>query len=77
MVTHLFGEISFARTNENRNLYLKSETKNKVLLVEIFFDDIIFGGHDFLCKLFASDMKKLFEMSMIGEIKFFFNMQVY
>ena len=48
MVTHLSSEISFARTNENRNLYLKSETKNKVLLVEIFFDDIIFGGHDFL-----------------------------
>jgi len=39
---------SFLRTNGYSNLYLKSETKRKILLVEFVFDDIMFGGHDLL-----------------------------
>lgn len=58
--------IEFVRTSDNNNLYLKGEIDDK-----IFIDDIIFGGRDNLCKSFANEMRKEFEMSMFGEIKFF------
>ena len=47
------------------------------MISEIFFDDIIFGGKDALCKDFVDQMKHEFEMSMFGEIKFFVGLQVY
>ena len=42
--------IGFEKTNDNNKLYIKKETQEKILLVEIFVDDIIFGGHEILCK---------------------------
>ena len=35
-------KIGFERTNDNNNLYLISEAKRKIFLVEFFVDDIIF-----------------------------------
>lgn len=40
-------KINFTRTNENKNLYLKSESENKTFLAKIFVDDIIF--EDMMC----------------------------
>ena len=37
----------------------------------IFVDDIIFGADDEASDKFADKMKKEFEMSMIGEMKYF------
>ena len=68
---------SFARINYHKNLYLKSGSENKILLAEIFVDDIIFGGHDIFYREFPNEMKKEFEMSMFGEIKLFVGLQVY
>ena len=48
-----------------------------ILLVEIFVDDIIFGGHEMLFKSFSKEMRKEFEMSMFGEIKLFVDLQVH
>ena len=48
---------------------MKNGKNNEVLLFEIFVDDIIFGGRKALCKSFSDEMKKEFEMSMFGEIK--------
>ena len=70
-------EIGFERIDDNNNLYLKIEGGKGILLATFFFDDIIFGGQDGLCKAFANEMKKEFEMSMFGEIKFFVGLQVY
>ena len=36
--------IGLERTNDNINLYLKTEKGKGILLSEFFFDDIIFGG---------------------------------
>jgi hypothetical protein len=69
-------KIGFERTNDNSNLYFKNGKNNEVLLSEIFFDDIIFGGRKALCKSFSDETKKEFEMSMFGEIKFFVGLQV-
>ena len=37
-----------------------------ILLPDIFIDDIIFGGREALCKSFADEMKKEFEISIFG-----------
>ena len=77
MLQNYLVKISFARTHKNSNLYLKSEAKNKILLAEISVDDTIFGGKYSLSKSFIDQIKKEFEMSMFGEIKFFVGLQVY
>lgn len=40
---------------------------DKMLLSEVFVDDIIFGGNDDMCMSFADQMKKEFEMYLIGD----------
>ncbi|GKB61655.1 retrovirus-related pol polyprotein from transposon TNT 1-94 [Tanacetum coccineum] len=49
-----------------------------ILLVQVYVDDIIFGSTNpnFL-KRFANLMKNNFEMSMMGELKFFLGIQVH
>ncbi|GJV29648.1 retrovirus-related pol polyprotein from transposon TNT 1-94 [Tanacetum coccineum] len=49
-----------------------------ILLVQVYVEDIIFGltNPDF-SKRFANLMKNNFEMSMIGELKFFLRLQVH
>ena len=64
-------KIGFERTDDNSNMYLKTKKGKLILPSEIFVDDIIFEGQHTLCKTFANEMKKEFEMSMFGEIKFF------
>ena len=59
------------------NLYMKVDKDKGILISEIFVDDIIFGGQDALCKDFANQIKKEFEMSMFGEIKFFVGLQLH
>ncbi|GJY30960.1 retrovirus-related pol polyprotein from transposon TNT 1-94 [Tanacetum coccineum] len=66
---------------EGKNIIaLKWLWKNKedILLVQVYVDDIIFGSTnpDF-SKCFANLMKNNFEMSMMGELKFFLGLQVH
>ena len=45
---------------------------NDFLLVQIYMDDIIFGGSSHaLVSKFSEQMSKEFEMSMMGELQFF------
>ncbi|GKF41106.1 retrovirus-related pol polyprotein from transposon TNT 1-94 [Tanacetum coccineum] len=49
-----------------------------ILLVPIYVDDIIFGStNPNFIKCFANLTKNNFEMSMMGELKFFLGLQVY
>ncbi|GKE30550.1 retrovirus-related pol polyprotein from transposon TNT 1-94 [Tanacetum coccineum] len=49
-----------------------------ILLVQVYVDDIIFGSTNlYFSKRFANLMKNNFEMSMIGELKFFLGLQVH
>ena len=70
-------QIGFERTNDNNNMYIKSEEGKDILISKIFVDDIIFVGKEVLSKDFADKMKHEFEMSMFGEIKFFVGLQVH
>ena len=64
-------KIGFERTDDNNNLYLKTEKGKDILLSKFFVDDIILRGEDALCKDFANQVKHKFEISMFGEINFF------
>ncbi|GLJ26668.1 hypothetical protein SUGI_0518970 [Cryptomeria japonica] len=68
-------KLGFSKGVANRDLYFKIENDN-ILIVEVFVDDIIFGGDDDLSMKFVGDMQKEFEMSMIGEMKFFSGLQI-
>ncbi|GKD02314.1 retrovirus-related pol polyprotein from transposon TNT 1-94 [Tanacetum coccineum] len=49
-----------------------------ILLVQVYVDDIIFGSTNLdFSKRFANLMKSNFEMSMMGELKFFLRLQVH
>src|SRR6187551_1740660 len=48
-----------------------------ILIVQIYVDDIIFGGSsNALVAKFSKDMSREFEMSMMGELKFFLGLQI-
>ena len=51
--------------------------KKEILVVQIYVDDIIFGSTNAtLCKEFSKLMQDEFEMSMMGELKFFLGIQI-
>ncbi|GJX91888.1 retrovirus-related pol polyprotein from transposon TNT 1-94 [Tanacetum coccineum] len=61
----------------NPNLFTRSHGDD-ILLVQVYVDDIIFRSTnpDF-SKCFANLLKNNFEMSMMGELKFFLRLQVH
>nr|GEU74556.1 hypothetical protein [Tanacetum cinerariifolium] len=60
----------------DQNLFIKKQ-KGDILLVQVYVDDIIFGStNKDLCKAFKKLMKDKFQMSFMGELTFFFGIQV-
>ncbi|GKE35455.1 retrovirus-related pol polyprotein from transposon TNT 1-94, partial [Tanacetum coccineum] len=59
------------------NLFTRRH-RGDILLVHVYVDDIIFGSTNLdFSKPFANLMKNNFEMSMMGELKFFLRLQVH
>ena len=55
----------------------RREIGKDFIIVLIYVDDIIFGAtNESLCKDFSNVMKSKFEMSMMGEHKFFLGLQI-
>ena len=66
----------FKRGSVDNNLYIKMD-KESMIIIEVYVDDIIFGSDDDrLSQQFAKDMQKEFEMSLLGELKFFLGLQI-
>ena len=69
-------ENGFIRGVIEKTLFTKIH-KSDMLLVQVYVDDIIFvSTNDNLCKRFAKLMQSKFEMSLMGEMKFFLGLQV-
>ena len=67
----------FKRGATESDLYLKIKDDNMIAVV-VYMDDIIFGSNlQILSVNFASEMKKEFKMSMLGELTFFLGLQFY
>ncbi|KAH9649211.1 hypothetical protein KPL70_025897 [Citrus sinensis] len=69
-------ENDFSMGKADTTLFVKLKNQD-ILIVQIYVDDIIFGStNELLCKEFSSCMSKEFEMSMMGELKYFLGLQI-
>jgi hypothetical protein len=61
----------------DNKFYIKAEV-NDLLIIVVYVDDIIFGNNiELTSKKFANAMQQEFEMSMLGEISFFLELQIH
>ncbi|CAM8911853.1 unnamed protein product [Rhodiola kirilowii] len=66
----------YTRGEVDKTLFLLKEGTN-TLVVQVYVDDIIFGStNPMLVKRFTDLMTSEFEMSMVGELKYFLGLQV-
>nr|GEZ99318.1 hypothetical protein [Tanacetum cinerariifolium] len=66
----------FQKGSIDTTLFIKKKDKH-IILIQIYVDDIIFGStNPKYCIKFSDLMVKRFEMSMMGEMKFFLGLQV-
>ena len=50
---------------------------NHFVITQVYVDDIVFGStNDILAKSLADEMKKMFKMSMVGELTYFLGLQI-
>nr|GFB44646.1 hypothetical protein [Tanacetum cinerariifolium] len=69
-------ENRFRRGTIDKTLFIKKD-KGDILLVQMYVDDIIFGStKKSLCNEFEQMMHKRFQMSSMGELTFFLELQV-
>jgi hypothetical protein len=60
----------------DQTLFLLRQGRD-ILIVQVYVDDIVFGGSfNSLVARFAEDMSREFEMSMMGELRFFLRLQI-
>lgn len=72
-----FMKEGFQKSNYDHTLFFK-KTKDKILVVSLYVDDLIFIGNDeLLCAEFKSSMQKEFEMIDMGKMKFFLGVLVH
>nr|GFB03035.1 retrovirus-related Pol polyprotein from transposon TNT 1-94 [Tanacetum cinerariifolium] len=66
----------FQKGSIDITLFIKKKGKH-IMLIQIYVDDIIFGStNPKYCTKFSNLMVKHFEMSMMGEMKFFLGLQL-
>ncbi|GJS05558.1 putative ribonuclease H-like domain-containing protein [Tanacetum coccineum] len=66
----------YKRGTIDKTLFIKKDKKD-IMLVQVYVDDIIFGStKKYWCDKFEAFMKNRFQMSSIGELAFFFGLQV-
>ena len=58
-------------------MFFIKKSSHDILLVQVYVDDIIFGStNKSLCKDFVHKMQGEFQMSMMGVLNYFLNLQV-
>ena len=75
-LTHYLLERGFKREYADQTLFVMND-ENYLLVAQVYVDDIVFGAtiNDQAIE-FSEEMKKEFEMSMVGEHTFFLGLQV-
>lgn len=75
-VKSYFVKEGFEKSCYEHTLFIK-RNENKTLMVSLYVDDLIFTSNDLaMIEAFKSSMKTEFEMSDLGEIKYFLGVQV-
>jgi hypothetical protein len=66
----------FSRGKIDTTLFRKTNDQD-LLIVQVYVDDIIFGAtNEKMCEEFSNLMQSEFEMSMMGELRFFLGLQI-
>ena len=66
----------FKRGQADRTLFVKRDEKS-LLVAQVYVDNIVFGSIiDHLAQEFSEEMKREFEISMVGELNYFLGLQV-
>ena len=69
-------EKEFSEGKVGTTLFIK-KSNHDLLIVQIYIDDIIFSATNHsLCEEFSKLMQGGFEMSLMGELKFFLGLQI-
>ena len=69
-------EKGFSKGKVDTTLFIK-KSKKDLLIIQIYVDDIIFGATNHcLCEEFSKLMQGEFEISIMGELKFFLRLQI-
>ena len=75
LTTYLLDH-GFKKGQADRTLFVKRDEKS-LIVAQVYVDDIVFGSTiDHLALEFSEEMKKEFEMSMVGELNYFLGLQV-
>ena len=75
-LTSYLIENGFKRGNANSTFFIRRDKKD-FIVAQVYVDDIVFGStNDTFAKSFVEEMKKIFEMSMVGELTYFLGLQV-
>ncbi|KAL0540913.1 hypothetical protein IC582_020938 [Cucumis melo] len=76
-IDSFFLKTGFRRCPYEHALYVKEDKYGKFLIVSLYVDDLLFTKNDkFLCDDFKNSMKKEFEMSDMGLIHYFLEIEV-
>ena len=64
------------KVQANQTLFIKRDEKS-LLVAQVYVNDIVFGStFDHLAHEFSKEMKREFEMSMVGKLNYFLGLQV-
>ena len=75
LTTYLLDH-GFKRGQADRTLFVKRDEKY-LFVAQVYVDDIVFGSTiDHLAHEFSEEMKRGFEMSVLGELNYFLGLQV-
>ena len=75
-LTNYLLDRGFQRGYADRTLFVKKD-ENYLLVAQVYVDDIVFGATINARAIeFSKEMKKEFKISMVGELKFFLDLQV-
>lgn len=66
----------FKKSSYDHTLFVKKE-QDKIIFVSLYVDDLIYVGNDHvLCEAFKKSMQQEFEMTDLGQMKYFLGVEV-
>ena len=76
-IENYFLQEGFEKCQSEHTLFTKTEKERKLLIVSIYVDDLIFTGNDgLLIEEFKASMKREFDMTDLGRMKYFLGVEV-
>ena len=76
-LTSFFINKGYVRGSVDKTLFVLNDAAG-ILVVQIYVDDIIFGRTSkVLVEAFTDDMTREFEISMVGELRYFLGLQIH